>query len=99
MSATTLIELPRREDPREERNWGAPSYLDRLHDLDDAIQHTPINERATSKACQEAFSELHRMSLPRFHTCTKCGMQYGNSETYLEIKSEADVPGICPRCS
>lgn len=99
MIDTSVIEPQRREDPREERNWGAPSYLDRLQALDDIIQHTPINERATSKACQEAFSELHEMNRPRFHTCTKCGMQYGNDKTYLEIKSEADVPGICPRCS
>lgn len=68
---------PETPNPNEEKEWGKPSYLDRLQALDDIIQHTPINERAASVACQEAYAMLKIMHHPKFHICSKCGSNTG----------------------
>ena len=84
-------------DPHKERNWGKPNYLDRLQELDSIIQHTPINERATSEACQYAYKQLKVINRPRFHKCMECDTQYGNSET--RIKDDlSNLYGVCPKC-
>lgn len=60
-SAIRIPEQPEHHDPVEEKNWGSPSYLERIQELDATIQHTPIGERATSRVCQEAYATLEAM--------------------------------------
>ena len=80
----------------EELNPG-PSYLDHLQDLETIVQHTPINERADSKACQYAYAQLKAMRRPKLHICRTCGNQYGNQETRIK-EDGSNLYGICPWC-
>ena len=82
-----------RDDEREHK-----SHLDLMLEYDHIIQVTPIGERAESEQCQEAYRMLEAMNRTRFHVCTVCHNRYGNDQTYLEIKTDADVPGICQGC-
>lgn len=90
-------EEPIERPTRNEELSPGPSSLDRLQDFDTIIQRTPINERATSKVCQEARAGLRAMHRPKLHICHTCGHQYGNSETRIKDDG-SNLYGTCPRC-
>lgn len=91
--------IPEQAPPKErEEDIKFTSYIERVGELDQIIQRTPMSERAESNDCQIAQYLLTAMRRPRFHVCRVCGNQYGNDQTVLEIKCDADIPGICARC-